>query len=420
MRRAWVGRGLLVGAAVACFVALPAASVQAATCVSSAASIVVHLPSGTQTVTAAGLCRLATVDEQYYTRSVPNSDEQASPFISAGVPITAVLQDVGLDPATVTFTGAVRTSDGSWSTLTNADLVHPTFANGLVPVVEVNGDAINYVRPLRPGDADTNANDEIDTDPGVPLQLYAGTGPLLDVTATATPMSAKPGQAISFTATATPASESPSYSWTFSDGATAAGEDVTHAFATAGTYEVTVIARGADGSGGEARPIYPSVSGGATRTPTPTPTPGGGQSSPPSSPKPGPTSGHGNQPSGTPTPRPTPSSSASAPAAAATSTARPTTRRTTGSHGPRHSTAVLDADELPLVHGKLIGKGAVVLSAAGPAVAQTGAAAAGRLSAGWRAAGLVGSIAVIMLLFAAGAARELRWSRRLRSAVKPR
>jgi hypothetical protein len=404
---------------VPCFITLPAAGVQAATtCPQSTASVVVHLPSGTQVVTAADLCPLATVDAQYETRSQPGSEPQADPFISAGVPITALLQDVGIDPTTVKFTGAVRTTDGSWSTLTNADLVDPTFANGLVPVVEVNGDSINYVRPLRTDTSDTNATDEIDTDSGVPLQLYAGTGPLLDVASTASPSQARPAQLVTFTATSTPASESPSYTWTFSDGTTAVGDQVTHAFKTPGEYDALVKATGTDGSGGEADPVYVSVGGPPPSQPVATPTPGGGHPSPPSTPKPGPSPAKMQLSSATP--QPTPTVSASAPAPLGIRISLPRLATALVNHGSGGQRGPELAPDLPLVRGRLIGDGAVVLSAAGVSVAQSGSASAGRLSASWRAAGLVGSIAAIMLLFAAGAARELRWSRRLRSVVRQR
>jgi hypothetical protein len=82
--------------------------------------------------------------------------------------------------------------------------------------------------------------------------------------------------------------------------------------------------------------------------------------------------------------------------------------------------ATLQNDQLPLVRGQLLGQGGVTLSGTPPGGASAGIAPFGRLSSGRRDLALAGSIAAIMLLFAAGAARELRWFGKLRSVVRPR
>jgi hypothetical protein len=438
VRGARVGRALLVALATgsSLFVSSSGADA-AASCPSSQPCIAVHLPDGTvQYVDADAINSEAAAAQN---ADAPNAVKpgQAYPgspnVVNLGLSVNAMLAD--LDPplqSAVTFTAMPRPADGTTAVLTADNLAAPSnYEQGLLPAFYVDGNQIQYVRaPLNDSD-DPSTDDGVQSQQDGTLDLFAYTGPMLHVSDSASDANPSAGQSVTFTASSdATAAESVTYTWTSSDRPTPVSEPVlSRTFPVAGTYEMFLRASGTDGSGGAADPLWVTV-GPSTHTTTPpvTKTPGGGHSSPPGTPKPGPSNGHGNQPTSSPAPHPSPSVSAPgitgtalpgpSLATIATNARKPLVASAERSSPP--ATVVLDNDNLPLVRGQLIGPGAVVLSGSVPGAAQAGVSPAGRLSRGWRAAGLVGSVAAIMLLFAAGAARELRWFRRLRSVVRPR
>jgi hypothetical protein len=436
MRRARVGRALLVAVAVgSSLTALSAHAAGGTGCPASQPCLAVHLPDGSvqyvdiDTINSEASAAQAAHAPNAVPAGItyPGSDN----VINLGLSVNALIQD--LDPTiSPTFTELPRAPNVDTTAILKGDnLAAPSnFEQGLLPAFWVNGNVIDYVR------APLDSSDNPATDDGIvsqedgPLDFYVYTGPMLTVTDSATTTRPKVGQPVTFTASATLPDGSPdsaqlTYTWTFSDDATPVVQPtVTRSFGSADqTYEVLLRVSGTDGSGGVADPIEVAIPRAKTSPPTPPPTqtPGGGHSSTPSSPKPGQSLGHGTQqPTNPATVRPTPSVTPSAPsgtgsahpsasasaATTATTGAQPGTAHTT----PPNSTAVLD-NNLPLVHGQLIGPGAVVVAGAQPEAVQAGVSPAGRLSPGWRDVGLIGAIAAIMLLFAAGAARELRWFR---------
>jgi len=234
---------------------IPARADTAQPC-TSPASVVVHVRGGSsQQVSAAALCDEADVfNTQYSTRAAPGKRRtQSEPFIAQGTSLRALLQGLApaIDPAAVRFVAVVR-GDGTWTTLSASDLGDPSdFSHGLLPVLQVNGDLINYFRPLYPGSRDVNAGDAVTTPAGGQLELDVHTGPLLNVSATVNRDAVRPGQEVRYGASVAdpPSSSQPlSYAWTFGDGATATGRRVSHAFSAPGSYDAQVTVTGADDS----------------------------------------------------------------------------------------------------------------------------------------------------------------------------
>ncbi|MGA2927234.1 MAG: PKD domain-containing protein [Solirubrobacteraceae bacterium] len=185
--------------------------------------------------------------------------------------------------ALAAVTGAtVINADGSpqiapASQLTPADLATPSdFADSTQsPVVQADGSVNQYDRPSRGssnGEPDEDFDDEVqESQDGQPLPIAIDVfeGPLLSVTASASPTTVAAGSAVSFTATVSPPGQGGlAYSWEFGGGAASSTAPAPLAtFAAAGTYEVTVeVTDEAGGGGGATIPITvgtpaPSVSG---------------------------------------------------------------------------------------------------------------------------------------------------------------
>jgi len=185
--------------------------------------------------------------------------------VSNAISINALLKLAGVNPATVGFTNVVRPSNGTWSTLNTADLSDQTttFINGLKPIVWINGTETDYMRPQRTP-TDANISDFIVADSGAPIDLYVHSGPLLDVTASATPTTVTTGQSVTFAAQVpnyTAADGALTYNWSFQDGTTASGASVTHRFTSIGTYSPTVTVQGAGNDSGGASPPVPVTVG---------------------------------------------------------------------------------------------------------------------------------------------------------------
>jgi hypothetical protein len=192
------------------------------------------------------------------------SQSPSSNPVSNAISINRLLTIAQVNPATVSFTYIVRPSNGTWSTLSTADLTAQptTFESGLKPIVWINGGETDYLRPLR-GPTDTNADDLISDQSGTPVDLYVSSGPLLEVTASATPTKVHIKQPVSFAARVaglTPHDGNLIYKWTFQDGLTATGSTVTHSFGFTGTFAVIVTVQGSgDDSGGASEPIPVNV-----------------------------------------------------------------------------------------------------------------------------------------------------------------
>lgn len=445
MRPASLGRALSIGLVLGGVLAVPARPAAAVGgCLTSDPCIIVHLPHGVVEQVSSTTLRVEAAAAQGQPNGVP--DGTAYPQrTNAGAPVAdvtvtdalsvnALLTD--LDPpvnlASVSFTEMPRPSDLTWSILPAAELspAPSVFQNpALMPAyyAPAGQDQILYVRPLL-DDADSNLVDNavqsLSNPAGNELDLFVHTGPLLTVTAASTPAataSLKINQPVRLSARSTGDTVTPRFTWTVNGAPVSRRQDFTYSFAAAGVYEIQVSAAGADDSAGIADPMYFTV--GTTHFKG-QPVPGG------SPPKPHPTPSRS-----TPTPAPgsTPSTTSGSgqPGGSATTTTSTSGANHGGPHGPApaaqptaspSASLPVPASGLPIVSGRLISGGVALASASGAIVDQTstGVSPATPLSAGWRAGGLVAAGFAIMLLFAAGAARELRAVRRMRSAVRPR
>lgn len=441
MRRALLGRALVAALALGGALSIPlapaAASTAPATCLSSGPCVAVELPGGgvdylnsdditndaQAAINANAPNAVSNVQYQY------NGDaSQGGPYVMTGLSVNALLQDElsAQVVSTVTFAEVIVPGPiGSTSFLTagsgTSNLSAPSNYGGpptpgLLPVFWVNGTEIDYARPLL-NDTDNAVVDDVQSAENAPLVLDVRTGPLLKVTGHASvsgSATAKIGQPITFTASSKGDDVKPTFTWTFDGTEVSRQQDFTHRFAASGVYQVQVTAAGPDDSAGAAVPFFVTVGTGHFKG---SPKPG---SSPTPSPTPTPT------PTITPTPSPAPAGTASQSAPGATSTS-PNGKAGAASPSAQPESfqrpdGVQSASGLPVVHGRLIGQSVALLTAPGSVLEQhpPGVAPAARLSADWRVTALTGSIAAIMLLFVAGAARELRWSRRPRSVVRPR
>lgn len=396
---------------------------------SSPASVVIHLPNGVQTVSAATLCSESDVfNTQYSTRSIPGAgNTQQSPFVAQGTSIRALLQDLqpAVDLGTVTFV-AIPRSDGTWTTLGPADLADPSdFAHGLLPVLQVTGSLINYIRPLRPSNDDVNGGDFVTSPSGGTIEVDVHTGPQLSVEARASRSTAHPDQRVTFAATVRnpPGASLPlTYAWTFGDGATGSGSTVRHAFSRTGTFDAQVTVTGSDDSGGTSDQVAvtigakpPKTGGGGHGTGTP---------HHPHGPSTGPNSGSGNRSGATPSHRP---ASGNADGGSRTgngngSGSLPTVHISLPpipAAGPRPIAAGQQpqlAAQPPVVHGQLIGPG-VPVSARDTAESAESTALAAQGSATTGIGLGAGAVLVVVGLLGLGAYRESRASgRRVRSS----
>ncbi len=145
-----------------------------------------------------------------------------------------------------------------------------------LPVVAWDGTNLLYDRPSRSPTDDTAADDLQVTDPAT-LTFEVFEGPLLTVTATASPPApVQAGTTVTFAASVPPAATGVTYDWDF-DGAgppdsAQAAPQVT--FATPGLYEVSVqVTDDAGGGGGYVVPITVTAPPGAPAPPPPVASP---------------------------------------------------------------------------------------------------------------------------------------------------
>jgi PKD domain len=268
IRAGWLAAAISIAAA-----AVPTlVSADQSTCQANAAG-----PLGNNSSTAGGVNVHVTADNSVYWCSAAlieaNSDipdgtnypEQAtnqSPNynpVSNAISVSHLLTLAGVTPSNVDHTAITR-SNGTSSTLDNADLVDPSssFQGGLSPIFWINGSETQYLRPLR-GPTDTNGDDAIVASGGDALDIYVYSGPLLDVIANATPTSATIGKSVTFTARVSNPSAADgtlTYKWNFDDGSSAAGATVTHRFSAIGSYDAVASVQGAgNDSGGTSPPV---------------------------------------------------------------------------------------------------------------------------------------------------------------------
>jgi hypothetical protein len=438
MRRAPLSRALLVALALSGALAVRLQSVASATtpgtCNSPGPCLVVQLPDGdidyldSDAINSAAQAAIAAnapnaVSQVQYDFSNGNPGQ----YVVTGLSVNAVMQNL-LTPqvlSQVTFAEVtVPGSDSGSSFLTAgpspSNLSAPSNylgppTPGLLPVFFVNGTFVDYERPLL-NDSDNAISDDTQSVQNGPIDLSIHTGPLLTVTAHASisaPKVAKIGQPISFTASSQGDTVVPTFTWTINGVVVSHQQDFIHKFFQHENYEVQVSAAGSDDSAGQSAPVWVTVGTahykgspkpGGTPTPTPTPsvTP-----TPSLTPTPTPTASHSG--STTTTSSPTGGSTSGSPAGVAPTSTRPTTDNT-APNGQQ------------IVHGRVIAQTVALLTLphAAPSQSAVGVSPAVRRSIGWRVSALVASIVAIMLLFAAGAARELRWGKRLRSVVRPR
>lgn len=381
------------------------------------ATVSVEVAGASHIYTVAQLCAAADVfNTTYQTRGIPGqANTQSTPQVQQGTSIRALLGLIGVDPDTVQFIDVPRT-DGTWTTLSTEDLADPSdFADGLQPVFVVNGDHIDYYRPLYPSSSDTNAADHVQSPDGGDLAVGVHTGPLLSVTATASPSKVTTGSKATFTAAVTggAASSTPyRYVWAFGDGTSGTGRSAKHAFAQTGSFDAQVTVTGADTSGG----VSPAVQVTVGTPPTSGEGPGSGTHHQPHHPPNGPTHSHGHIAGSTPAPRDGAGHSAagSSNTAPAISLPPPSAKVGTGHvikrREARTTTPVL-ADPPPTVTGRVVSPG-IVLSAQQTANAAKPTSPPARLG-GSRAA-IGGGVAIgcgVVALICIGMARELRATR---------
>ncbi len=109
--------------------------------------------------------------------------------VSDALSLHGLLAASGVDVGGGDLHTAVLRNDGTWATLTTAELQDPaasgTFVSSQVPAVYSTGNSVGYVRPLTSFD-DANEQDIFTpNDQSDPLDVYVFTGPTLTVTAKA-------------------------------------------------------------------------------------------------------------------------------------------------------------------------------------------------------------------------------------------
>lgn len=382
-----------------------------ATCTGDA-TLSIEAGAATQTVTSAELCAVADVfNTTYQTRGIPGSaNTQDTPQVQQGTSIRALLSSIGVDPDTVQFVDLPR-ADGTWTTLSGGDLAATSdFAQGLLPVFVVNGNHIDYYRPLYANPNDMNAADHVQSVEEGQLSVGVHAGPLLSVTASASATKVTTDAPVTFTAAvAGGTADSPPYrySWVFGDGSTGTGRSVRHRFAAVGSFEAQATVSGADSSGG----VSPQVQITVGTPPTGGSGPGSGAAHDPHHPTSGPAKTHGHATGASPSNSEQPSRAASttgtsiptAPAHRATSSPI-TTGRT------RRGPPIL-ANVPPTVSGRVISPGMMLTAGEVASAAATSPPARLGGSEFKVGSGIAAAVGVLALL-GLGMVRELRGVRR--------
>ena len=205
-------------------------------------------------------------------------EQVSSEAWTLGALLGCLAQPVALGSVTgITIEGPNGPQAADPSQLTPPDLTPggSDFANPQeYPLLYSTGSGLTYARPWR-GGSDANASDSFTAADPTAFTFDVFEGPLLHVTASATPATTKPGQAIQFAANVTgaPAGATLSYAWTF-DGAApdSSAAAPNESFAAAGTYRVSVEVTDDQGGGGGAT-IPVTVSSSSTTTPPTSTTP---------------------------------------------------------------------------------------------------------------------------------------------------
>ncbi|HEY6779787.1 MAG TPA: PKD domain-containing protein [Thermoleophilaceae bacterium] len=196
--------------------------------------------AGQQTVSLDSVAQALRVsDRQYSVRGDPQGD---TTITISGVTLDRLLDQAGIDPfgfEDVEISGGGRSVVLTRDQVTDVD----AFPEGR-PIFWVDAQGTHFLRPSA-GPADANADDLLtSTDGSLRVALHSGGG--LTVAATASRLGVRRGQRVTFSATVSgPGSDQAPVSWYFDDGRSARGRRVTHRFARAGSYDVTVSA-GAD------------------------------------------------------------------------------------------------------------------------------------------------------------------------------
>jgi hypothetical protein len=191
-----------------------------------------------------------------------NGQPVANSFVSDAVYLAHLLDLAGIASGQVTEVQVSRASGGPVD-LNSADVNIPS-PDGVVPLIWFDGTETLFQRPPKSYNDDNEA-DSVLAPAGTALEMTVYTGPVLTVTATASPdTGALATQPVRFVATASGAtpSEGPlTYMWDFGDGASATGAVVTHAFSESGTYAVTATVTGspAGSSTGTAAGVAPTL-----------------------------------------------------------------------------------------------------------------------------------------------------------------
>jgi len=246
-------------AAVLVAVAAIAGPVEGAS--AQAPDVRVRLGSRALSLTADQVRAAVDVPPTPYTLRDPGGDQTVE---LSGLSVAGLVRLAGGDPATVRELTVPRARAG-FVRLSGADLADPSpFPEG-PPLVFVDGSSVRFFRPVR-GPADSNAQDNLASQPGDGLQVTVLSGPPLAVQASADRPRARSAQPVTFSAAVQGGGGELAYEWRFDDGTTGRGARIEHAFRGPGRYRVVVTAAGADGSGGTSEPVLVDVGGRRTAT----------------------------------------------------------------------------------------------------------------------------------------------------------
>jgi YVTN family beta-propeller protein len=192
--------------------------------------------------------------------SYSTTSESRTFTVYADPSVNLSANDVALDAGqTVLFSATATQGSGgftySWSGL-------PTGCGGTTATVTCTpSEAGRYSISVKAKDS----NGAITASPTVGIAV----APMVSATLTATPTTPLPGTVVVFSSNGTGGTGGLSYAWSFGDGHTASGATVDHAYASAGTYNVTLWVN--DTVGGSARqyvnltvlsPVLPSSASG--------------------------------------------------------------------------------------------------------------------------------------------------------------
>ncbi len=219
-------------------------------------AVVIAGPGAVQVeLTGEELGRLAGAEAGPYTYFVrAHPGEAGEAFSRSGVPLAKLIETTGTPLGSVGYVTLPR-ADGSSAYLPATDFTAVPPEGQGPALVSADSECVRFLRPLS-GPDDANAGDNIAAC-GAPLAIGVREGRILSVRASASATAPDAGTAVRFAATAEGAEEGEqlTYEWSFGDGTAATGARVSHAFAGAGSYRVTVVATGSGESGGEAVPL---------------------------------------------------------------------------------------------------------------------------------------------------------------------